>query len=354
MATIDWTRGAQQTWRYWVVDPDTWRDSHELDGVLSCDITRDAESDTLESASLTFDGDVPAQELIVRVYLDATQDGATERLCVGTLVMQTPRWSGDGRVRTADADMFGVLCELGDDSPPVGYSVVAGSDPLASAATAARHALRAPVVAPSAGTPLTEHYVADADETWLDAIRDLTARGGYELAVDAFGRVRFEPGRRVAALAPVRTFDDSNSSVLDANVEVTTDMYEVPNVVQVVWSGNTRCVVAEAANDDESSPLSLAARGRRVMLRVTNPEELSEGCTETAAEAVARKRLADLSHVERTITFAHAITSPLPALGDCVRLTYDRHGIDVRARIVRQVIHCETGGMVECTATWKE
>ena len=351
---IDWTNGARQTWRYWVVDPKTWRDSRELGNVVSCEVTRDETTDTLESGSIEFDGDAPVGEMIVRVYLDAEQDGASERLCIGTLVVQTPSWKGDGRVMTSDADMYGVLCDLADDQPPIGYSVVARSDPLASAATAARGVMRAPVGAPPDGEPLEDHYVADDGESWLDAIRDLAERGGCTLAVDSYGQVRFEPRRRLTAITPVQTFDDSNSSVLDANVEVTSDMYKVPNVVQVVWSDAGHSVVAEEVNDDEGSSLSIQSRGRRILHRISNPEELSSGCTESAARAIAQVKLAELSHVERSITFSHALVSPLPALGDCVRLRYDKYGIDCRARVSRQVIHCETGGMVECTATWTE
>lgn len=354
MAGVDWTRGAQQTWRYWLVDPRTWQDSRELEGVVSCEITRDEDADTLESASLTLDGDAPGEEAVVRVYLDAEQGVRSSRLCVGTLVLQTPSWAGDGRVRTSSADLYGVLVDLDDDSPPVGFAVTAGSDPLVSAAANARQVMRAPVGTPPEGARLEEHYVADADETWLEAVRDLATKGGCTLAVDAYGQVRFEPVRRLSSLTPVRTFDDSNSSILSAEVEVTTNFHSVPNVVQVVWSEGGRCVVAEAANEDEASPLSVPARGRRVMRRLRNPEELSDGCTESAVRAVARAKLADLSHVEHTVRFAHAISAPLPALGDCVRLVYDKHGIDCRARVTRQVIRCETGGMVECTATWTE
>ncbi len=351
---IDWTKGARQTWRYWVVDPVTWRDERELDGVVSCAVTRDETSDTLESGSLEFDGDAPAGEMVVRVYLDTEQCGATERLCVGTMVVQTPGWKGDGRVRSADADMYGVLCDLADDQPPVGYSVVARSDPLASAATAARAVMRAPVGAPPEGVRLDEHYVAGDNDTWLDAIRDLAERGGCTLAVDAYGQVRFEPRRRLTAITPVQTFDDSNSSVLDAGIEVTSDMHKVPNVVQVVWSEQGRTIVAEESNEDEGSQLSVQARGRRVLHRLINPDELSAGCTESAARALARVKLAELSHVRRSVTFSHAVVAPLPALGDCIRLRYGKYGIDCRARVSRQVIHCETGGMVECTATWTE
>ena len=354
MAEFDWSRGAAHRWRYWIVDPDTWQDSEELRNVRSCEITRDLESDTMESATLSFDGDPPEGELIVRAYLEATQRFSSARICVGTMVLQTPAWSGDGLATEADAECYGVLLDLADDGPPVGFAAVRGSDPLALAATYARAAMRAPVGSPPEGVPLTDHYVAGDDESWLDTVRNLCSLGGCDLTVDARGNVRFEPRRRVAALSPVATFDDGNSSVLGKGIEVTTDMYKVPNVVRVVWSEGTRCVVAEAVNEDAASRLSVPSRGRRIVETVRNPDELSSGCTESSARAVAAARLSDLSHVERSVTFEHALTAGLPSLGECVRLRYDRYHLDCRARVTRQVIRCETGAMVECTATWTE
>ena len=48
----DWLSSMQQTFEYYIVDPGTWKDVKLLDNVKSCTITRDAEADTLGSATI--------------------------------------------------------------------------------------------------------------------------------------------------------------------------------------------------------------------------------------------------------------------------------------------------------------
>ena len=43
----DWSSSMQQTFEYYVVDPESWKDIKLLDTVKSCSITRDAEAETL-------------------------------------------------------------------------------------------------------------------------------------------------------------------------------------------------------------------------------------------------------------------------------------------------------------------
>ena len=63
----DWAKSMQQTFEYYIVDPGTWRDSKKLDGVTSCLINWDADSETLGSA--TIDITDTLSECYVRVYL---------------------------------------------------------------------------------------------------------------------------------------------------------------------------------------------------------------------------------------------------------------------------------------------
>ena len=44
---IDWLSSMQQTFEYYVVNPDTWKDEKLIDNVISCTINRDSEAETL-------------------------------------------------------------------------------------------------------------------------------------------------------------------------------------------------------------------------------------------------------------------------------------------------------------------
>ena len=48
----DWTKSMNQTFEYYIVDPNTWKDVKLLDNVKKCSITRDSESETLGSATI--------------------------------------------------------------------------------------------------------------------------------------------------------------------------------------------------------------------------------------------------------------------------------------------------------------
>ena len=43
----DWLSSMTQTFEYYMVDPNTWKDSKLIDNVISCTINRDAEAETL-------------------------------------------------------------------------------------------------------------------------------------------------------------------------------------------------------------------------------------------------------------------------------------------------------------------
>ena len=38
---VDWTASMQQTYEYYIVDPNTWKDVTLIDNIKSCTITRD-------------------------------------------------------------------------------------------------------------------------------------------------------------------------------------------------------------------------------------------------------------------------------------------------------------------------
>lgn len=352
--SIDWTRGLEsQRFRYMLVDPDTWTDTDELEDVKSASITWESSADTLISATIESDGVMPTGERIVRVYHEASQGTERSRDCVCTVIAQTPTHSVDGFVGNYKMDCYGTLLELKDDQPPIGFSVASGTDPLQAAATLARAHSHSPVIMPDESRPMDDVWVAEDSDTWLSTVKALAALGDAQVMVDAFGRIRFEPVKRVSAVAPTRTFDDSNSSIILPKATVSTDMYGIPNVVEVVFSEDTKSVSAEVTDTDETRYTSLPIRGRRVLKRIVNPDELQAGTTRAGCASVASARLSDLAHTEQTVSFSHALLFPMPELGECVRLDYGKFDIDVSAQVSKQRLTCETGATVATTASWR-
>lgn len=335
----DWTQSMQQTFEYYTVDPGTWKDMTLLNNVKSCNISRDADVETLGSATIDVTDSVG--ECYVRAYLVTIQNGIKERYPLGTFLVQTPASSFDGKTRSVSMDAYTPLLELKENLPPIGYSISKGENIMDIAGRLTREYVRAPVVPTTCDTSLYYDFVANTEDTWNTFLRDLIANAKYYFALDELGRVLFSPKQDTASLQPVWTFDDSNSSILYPEISMNHDLYGIPNVVQVVYSSGAEVTQHEAVNDDPNSPISTVNRGRRIVHRVTNPD-LNGNPTREQIKEYAEQLLKDLSTIEYTVSYTHGYC-PV-RLGDCVRLNYTRAGLtNVKARVISQNIKCEPG-----------
>lgn len=341
----DWLKSMQQTFEYYTVDPNTWRDIKRLDNVKSCTITRDSDAETLGSATIDVTDSVG--ECYIRVYLVTIQNGLEEKHPLGTFLVQTPSSGFDGKIRDVTMDAYTPLLELKENPPPLGYSIPKGENIMDIAYRLTREHARAPVVKTSSSTDLYKDFVANTDDTWMTFLIDLIANAKYSFALDEMGRILFSPKQDIASLQPVWTYNDDNSSILHPNMSMEHDMYGVPNVVEVVYSKGSDYYYARAVNDDASSPVSTVNRGREIIYRISNPEELGNP-TENQISEYANQLLRELSSLEYTISYTHGYC-PV-RIGDCVRFNYSRAGLhNVKAKVVSQSINCTTG----CTVTEK-
>ena len=335
----DWTKTMQQSFEYYIVDPDTWRDKDRLDGVKSCTITRDISAETLGSATIDIDDMIG--ECYIRVYLITIQNGLRERHVLGTFLVQTPVGKYDGMVQSVSLEAYTPLLELKEKSPPIGYALFKDENVLTNAYRLVRENVRAPVVGLEAEHKLYTAFVANTEDTWLSFISDLISHANYTLDLDEMGRILCRPKTNVAALQPVFTFDDGNSSILYPEITVNHDIYNIPNVVEVIYSSGYDNYHAKAVNDNQNSIVSTVNRGREILLRVTNPE-FAGTPTKRQIQEYANQQLKEASTVEYTAVYSHGYC-PV-RLNDCVRLNYLKAGLeDVKARVIHQVITCEPG-----------
>lgn len=336
---LDWTASMQQTYEYYVVDPGTWKDTKLLDTVKSSKISRDSDAETLGSASIDISNAVG--ECYIRIYLVAIQNGVREKIPLGTFLVQTPSSSFDGKVRDVSMDAYTPLIELKEKQPPLGYYVKKKENIMSAAYKLVRENLRAPVVSAKCNETLATDFVADINDTQLTFITDLVANADYTLYIDEMGRVLFSPKQDAASLCPVWTFDDGNSSILQAQVSMDHDLYGVPNVVEVIFSEGSRNYYSRVVNDDPNSPTSTVNRGREIIHRITDPD-IASVTSQTQVKEYAEKLLKELSTLEYTVTYTHGYC-PV-RLGDCVRLDYERAGLtDIKAKVISQDIDCVPG-----------
>lgn len=335
----DWLASMQQTFEYYVVDPNTWKDVRLLNNVKSCTISRDIEAETLGSA--TIDVTESLGECYVRVYMITIQNGVKEKHPLGTFLAQTPSTSFDGKVKSISMDAYTPLLELKENPTPLGYYIAKKQNVMDIAYRLAREHMRAPIVKTESDTTLYSDFIANTDDTWLSFLTDLIAYDKYSFDLDELGRVLFYPKQDTSSLQPIWTYADDNSSILYSDFTVDHDMYGIPNVVEVIYSNNGDSFYATAINDDSNSPTSTVNRGRQIIHRETEPNIIGNP-TQKQIEEYAKQLLKSLSTLEYTVTYTHGYC-PV-RLRDCVRLNYNKAGItDVKARVISQTIKCEPG-----------
>lgn len=335
----DWTKAMQQSFEYYVVDPNTWKDKTKIDNVKSCTISWDSEAETLGSA--TIDVADLLGECYIRVYLITIQNGITEKHPLGTFLVQTPSSSFDGKKRDVSMDAYTPLLELKENPPPLGYSLLEDESIMTKAYQLVREHSRAPVVKTDDETKLYYDFVAETDDTWLSFLSDLIYNAKYMFGLDELGRILFVPIQDTASLQPIWTFNDGNSSILYPEISLNHDLYGIPNVVEVVYSNGSDYFYSRAVNDDSNSPISTISRGREIIYRETSPS-LSGNPSQSYIDEYAERLLKELSTLEYTISYTHGYC-PV-RYGDCVRLNYAASGLtDVKAKVISQSIKCEPG-----------
>ena len=342
----DWSSSMQQTFEYYIVDPNTWRDQKLIDNVVSCTIDRDLDKDTLGSASISITESVG--ECYIRIYLITIQNGVKEKHPIGTYLVQTPSSKFDGKIRTVTMDAYTPLLELKEGKPPIGYYIPKKENVMSTAYSIAREHIRAPVSEANCTTKLFYNFVADTSDTWLTFLSDLVSNAKYHIGLDELGRVLFYPNQDTASLQPVWTYTDDNSSILYPELALDHDLYGIPNVVEVIYSDGSNNYYSKVVNNDPNSPISTVNRGREILYRETNPDMIGDP-TENRIQEYAEQLLRTLSTLEYTVTYSHGYC-PV-RIGDCVRLDYSKAGItNTKAKVINQSIECVAGCRVTETA----
>lgn len=344
----DWTSAMQQTFEYYIVDPVTWKDYKRIDNVISSSINRDLDAETLGSA--TIDISEALGECYIRIYLITIQNGVREKHPLGTFLVQTPSVSFDGKSKSTSLDAYTPLLELKENQPPLGYPLSSGENILESAYKVVKEHVRAPVIQTKNHKTLSTDFIANINDTWITFVYDLLDNAKYRLGIDEMGRILFLPKQDTASLRPVWTFTDDNSSILYSDIDIEHDLYGIPNVVEVIYSTSSGGKFCRVVNDDPDSPTSTVNRGREIIYRDTSPSVIANPSDKMMHE-YATQLLRDLSCLEYKISYTHGYC-PV-RIGDCVRLSYNRAGLNgVVAKVVSQGITCAAGCSVTETAVF--
>lgn len=347
---VNWHDSMQQSFEFYIVDPNTWKDKDLIENVESCSINRDSSSDTLGSASI--DCDTLLTECYFRVYLLVIQHGHKFKEALGTYMIQTPSIGFDGKKKSSSIDAYTPLIELKDTAPSIGYSLMKNTKIMPIVHSICRENMRAPVIEAESTKTLYDDFVSNPQDSWLTFIKDLAANAKFELDMDALGRLLFEPIKDIGSLQPVWVYEDNDISILYPDVTDERDFYGIPNAVEVVYSTDSGFLISRVVNDNPESPISTVNRGREVLYRDTNPS-ISGNPTQDYLDEYATQLLRNLSCLEHTISYKHGYC-PV-RVGDCVLINYERAGLkNIKVKVISQCIKCDTGCTVEEKAIYTE
>ncbi len=321
---MDWDVGFSSTYYISVVDPNTWRDIRRIE-ITGGTITRSA-SDLRQAADIDVVNYDEVGEPIIRVWLDARQEGASSHTPLFTGFATTPGRQINGRLIKRTLQCYSVLKPASDVLLPRGWYAAADTN----AVWQIRRLLsvtKAPVIVNGDYSELTlkQAIVAEQNETNLSMIEVLLYAINWRLIIDGMGRIILSPYTKDVSLA----LDSRDNDIVEPSLTDDYDWYNCPNVFRAVADGS----YAEARDEDPDSPFSIQNRGREIWAEETACNLYEK---ETLGE-YATRRLSELQQVGRTVKYDRRFVPDIN-VSDIVSLNYPMQGIVGTFMITNQQI----------------
>ena len=333
----DWLGGYSSTWEVRKVNPDTWEDGDILQGVRTVSVEKSSEGDapTMESGSMTLDGDGTFDGTWYRVSMIASQEGK-ERVPIATLLFE--RASSHTEKQTVELECNGrsVLQPAADVKLPTGSYAPAGVDGAMFAAEAITQCTPAPVVVEGSFT-LVDDLVFDVGCSVLEAAWQVLNAANWCIQIRGDGTITV----KAKPTEPSLELSKANAGLLIPGVDDDYNISEIPNRYYAVDDDK----VAMAANEDASSAVSYPSRGRWVDEVDTSPS-LIDG---ESLDMYAQRKLIEASTVLRKFSYGREWWPDVYPFG-IVRASLAREGVQGDLRVISQSIECARGAKVSETA----
>lgn len=321
----------------------TWPDfmeAEEYGSATGGSVEFSALSDLKANGSLSFDGEQPDPDHMMRIYYEfEDQNGESERVAVATMLVEaskpTVEEHGGNVLTSGKATLSSVLKVLSDVELNVPYTVKAGEQAIAKALSLiADCGLPTNNPDPSAYALSQDYTFQPEDANVLGIVNALLGFAGYSSAwVDAYGVVQITPYVEPTEREAVFRFEAGPDSVIYPEMSSESSWGDTSNVVRLSYTTDEECLVAWCKNVDPSHKASLPSRGWREKTLAETVSELAGETPEERLEALkemARKKLAsnsaDVEHA--TVQCAYL---PL-ATNDAAEVSYG--GVDWKGSIV--------------------
>lgn len=325
---MNWSAGFRASYHAYIVDPQTWKDQ-ELFEIESGSINR-ISTGLRESADLKSIDYDKGSDKWVRVYLDAYQDGDASRDALFTGLVSAPQNEITAEYAEGTLQCYSVLKPAQDVLLDKGWYAAKGF-------VAAEQIVRllevcpAPVTVEGTSPRLKQHIIAEQGETHLTMVDKILTAIGWRLVITGEGGIIVCPKSDNA----VHIIGSMRNDVITSKIKRTHDWFDCPNVFRAI-SGEQSAV----ARDDDSTELSVKARGREVWKEET-------GVTLTDGESLksyAERRLRELQSTAVTLEYDRII-QPSLRVTDNVRISYPAQKVNGVYTVTSQKItldHCGT------------
>lgn len=290
---IDWFSSYSAEWHVMHVNPTTWSPDWELTGCTSLSISRDCDTDKLESCSLEVDADAASsfEEGWYRIQMVATQGSSYELVDVATMLLESNSGKLNYSRNTISVDGVSVLQPAADMKLKIGDYAGRGDNGAEYAARLLRECIIPQVFVEGDGFVLDEYVVFDEGMSYLEAAWEILDCAGWVMRIAGDGTVWIcgKPDYPVIQL-------DSRSAKIDPGVSYSRDLSSVPNRYYAVDDTGES---AEAVNDNPASRTSYQARGRYIDVIDTSPQPINN----EGLKGYVVRRLAEESLVYEIYTY---------------------------------------------------
>lgn len=260
---MDWASGYTAKYYMTEVDWETMSDYKRVEitgGSIKRSLTNLRASADIDCVNY----DDNAKEQIIRIWLDAKQEGSSSHEPLFTGISACPRDKYTGRRKSNSLECYSMLKIADDVLLPRGWYAPVDAN-SSTVLTNLLSVVKVPIHFPAniEAPNLKQAIIAEQGETNLSmSEKVLDAMGKWRMRVDGYGDIWVEP----LPTESIVTFDSLSNDVIETDIEVCYDWYSAPNVLRCTLDGS----FAEARDEDDLSPLSIQNRGREVWMEDTN------------------------------------------------------------------------------------
>lgn len=319
---MDWRKGFSSRYYISILDRNTWRDLQQVE-ITGGTIKRE-DSDLRESADVDCINYNKTTEQIIRVWLDAKQNGDSNHIPLFTGIATSPERNIEGNLITNTLQCYSILKIVQDMLLPRGWYAPSGIN----GGELIRDLLSVlPVdISIAENSPgLKSAIVSESNENRLSMTDKILNSMNWRMKLDGYGNIRIEPYNRESII----TFDALSNDVLEPSLNINYDWYSIPNVYRAVLDDS----YSVARDDDPDSPLSTVSRGREIWYEDSSVYLQDK---ETLAE-YANRMLKQSQQVATTVSYTRRF-NPNVNVSDVIRLGYNAQKINGKYLVTSQTI----------------